>query len=661
MKQSNLTAPKRPLAILQSLSLNARICAAATALVVLSLAITATVTGVKSSDSAELAAMRQAQTTAREAGHALSARIGANLATVRGLSLAMQSTKGANVAPDRTQVSAMAKGVLLGSNDLVGVAVTWEPNALDGKDAEYAGQKPDYDATGRHMPYFTRNGAGGVNVTPIEFTTAPGANDWYDIPKKSGHVHFTEPYAYPVNGKEILMASLVAPITVNGKFLGATTGDLALNGLGDILKDLVTMEGGKLALLSNGGLYASHPDPARIGKKADDLPAAALEAVRAGKTYEYEADGTVHILQPMVLHADIAPWAVRLSFPRSVATAAARDLMKYSIIVSVLCAAAAALAMVCTLNRLTRPLRVLARTMAQLAGGNADLSARLAVKGSDELAVIGSGFNDFVAKIENVLARVRDSSGSVASSSHEISQGNHDLSARTEQQASSLEETAASMEELTSTVKQNSDNANQARQLAATASGVAVRGGAVVAQVVETMASINASSNKVVDIISVIDGIAFQTNILALNAAVEAARAGEQGRGFAVVASEVRNLAQRSASAAKEIKALIGASVEQVEQGSRLVADAGGTMDEVVSSVKRVADIIGEIAAASNEQSSGIAQVNQAIVQMDGVTQQNAALVEEAAAAAESLQQQADTLVALVGEFRIGASAGQGN
>ncbi len=661
MNLTKPTAPRRPLGVLQSLSLNARICAAATALVVLSLAITAVVTGVKSSDSAEAAAMRQARTTASEAGHALSARIGGNLATVRGLSIAMHSTKGADVAPDRSQVNAMSKGVLLGSNDLVGVSVTWEPNALDGKDAEYAGQKPDHDASGRHMPYYTRNGSGGVNVTPIEFTTTPGGNDWYDIPKKTGRLHLSEPYAYPVNGKDVLIASLVAPIAVKGTFLGVATGDMALSSLGEILKDLVSMEGGKLALLSNGGLYASHPDASRNGKKADDLPAAALEAIRAGKAYEYEADDVVHILQPMVLHADIAPWAVRLSFPRSVATAAARELMTYSIIVSVLCAAAAALAMICTLNRLTRPLRNLARTMSQLAGGNADLSARLAVKGSDELAVIGSGFNDFVAKIEDVLARVRDSSGSVATASHEISQGNHDLSARTEQQASSLEETAASMEELTSTVKQNSDNANQARQLAATASGVAVRGGAVVAQVVETMASINASSNKVVDIISVIDGIAFQTNILALNAAVEAARAGEQGRGFAVVASEVRNLAQRSASAAKEIKALIGASVEQVEQGSRLVADAGGTMDEVVSSVKRVADIIGEIASASNEQSSGIAQVNQAIVQMDGVTQQNAALVEEAAAAAESLQQQADTLVALVGQFRIGAGAGQGN
>ncbi len=638
----------------RSLSLNARICIAASTLVVLSLAITAAVTGVRSSASAEKAAMALAHTAADAASQTVATRITRNLAAVENLAAAMRGTKAAGMPLSRPHVAELTKATLLGSSDLVGAAVTWEPNALDGADADFAGKSPEFDASGRYMPYYTRNPAGGVGVEPIVFSNAPGANDWYDIPKKTAKAHFTEPYAYPINGKDVLMASLVAPIVVDGKFQGTASADFMLTRLTEILAGLKTIEGGKLALVSNGGLYASHPDAARNGKKADDLPAPALAAIAAGKGYEYESDGIVHIIEPLVLHADIAPWAVRLSFPRSVATAPARELMLYALVVSLLCAGAAALAMVLTVNRLTRPLRTLAATMTQLAGGNADLSARLKVKGTDELAVIGGGFNAFVAKIENVLARVRSSSDSVATASAEISQGNHDLSARTEQQASALEETAASMEELTSTVKQNSDNAVQARELAASASTVAVRGGAVVAQVVETMASINTSSGKVVDIIGVIDGIAFQTNILALNAAVEAARAGEQGRGFAVVASEVRNLAQRSASAAKEIKALIGDSVEQVEKGTRLVADAGGTMDDVVASVKRVADIIGEIAAASTEQSSGIGQINQAVVQMDSVTQQNAALVEEAAAAAESLQQQAATLVALVGEFRIG-------
>jgi methyl-accepting chemotaxis protein len=251
------------------------------------------------------------------------------------------------------------------------------------------------------------------------------------------------------------------------------------------------------------------------------------------------------------------------------------------------------------------------------------------------------------------ILNVRSSTDTIATASSQIAAGNHDLSSRTEEQASSLEETAASMEELTSTVKQNADNARQANQLAVSASSVAVRGGSVVSQVVDTMGSINASSRKIVDIIGVIDGIAFQTNILALNAAVEAARAGEQGRGFAVVAVEVRNLAQRSAAAAKEIKTLIDDSVSKVGEGSKQVAEAGKTMDEIVDSVKRVTDIMSEITAASQEQTQGIEQINQAITQMDQVTQQNAALVEEAAAAASSLQEQAGGLSQVVSVFRL--------
>jgi methyl-accepting chemotaxis protein len=286
----------------------------------------------------------------------------------------------------------------------------------------------------------------------------------------------------------------------------------------------------------------------------------------------------------------------------------------------------------------------------RIAGG--DLTQQVALKANDTTSLLAAmkGMQDTLG---NVVGQIRESTDAVGTASREIAQGNADLSQRTEEQASSLEETAASMEELTSTVKQNADNARQANQLAASASEVAAKGGAVVGEVVSTMDAISASSKKIADIISVIDGIAFQTNILALNAAVEAARAGEQGRGFAVVASEVRNLAQRSAGAAKEIKELITDSVGKVDSGTKLVADAGNTMAEVVASVKRVTDIMAEITAASLEQSSGIEQVNQAIVQMDQVTQQNAALVEESAAAAESMEEQAKQLSTVVAVFKV--------
>ncbi len=282
-----------------------------------------------------------------------------------------------------------------------------------------------------------------------------------------------------------------------------------------------------------------------------------------------------------------------------------------------------------------------------------DLTVPVVNEVRDEFAPLIAALAAMQGNLVRIVGDVRTGTDTMLTASREIASGNQDLSSRTEQQASALEQTAASMEELTSTVKQNADNARQANQLAVAASDVAVQGGEVVGRVVDTMNSIDASSKKVVDIIGVIDGIAFQTNILALNAAVEAARAGEQGRGFAVVASEVRSLAQRSAAAAKEIKGLIDDSVGKVRVGTELVGDAGRIMDQVVGSVRRVTDIMGEITAASQEQSTGIEQVNQAIMQMDQVTQQNAALVEEAAAAAGSLQDQASGLVGVVAAFKL--------
>jgi len=284
-----------------------------------------------------------------------------------------------------------------------------------------------------------------------------------------------------------------------------------------------------------------------------------------------------------------------------------------------------------------------------------DLTQSVQVRKNDTSSLLLS-MKTMQDQLATTIGAVQQSATEIATASSEIASGNLDLSNRTEQQAASLEETASSMEEITSTVQQNAGHALEANQLAASASEVAVKGGAVVAQVIDTMSAINESSRKIVDIIGVIDGIAFQTNILALNAAVEAARAGEQGRGFAVVAAEVRNLAQRSAGAAKEIKALIGDSVEKVDAGTKLVNQAGTTMGEVEASIKRVTSVIGEITAASHEQSSGIEQVNDAITQMDHVTQQNAALVEQAAAAAASLQEQAGNLAEAIGVFKIDAA-----
>ena len=304
---------------------------------------------------------------------------------------------------------------------------------------------------------------------------------------------------------------------------------------------------------------------------------------------------------------------------------------------------------------ITEPIRAAVKVAETVAAG--DLTSTIMVASRDETGQLMQALKTMNDSLVAIVGQVRSGTDTIATASSEIAAGNMDLSSRTEQQASSLEETASSMEELTSTVKQNTDNARQANKLAGDAADIASRGGAVVADVVSTMGDINASSKKIVDIISVIDGIAFQTNILALNAAVEAARAGEQGRGFAVVATEVRNLAQRSSAAAKEIKGLIDDSVQKVDAGTRLVDKAGRTMEEIVQSIGFVTSIMGEISNASEEQSAGIEQVNQAISEMDQVTQQNAALVEEASAAAEAMQEQASELAQVVSVFRLDTTA----
>ena len=324
-----------------------------------------------------------------------------------------------------------------------------------------------------------------------------------------------------------------------------------------------------------------------------------------------------------------------------------------TITVTVLGLAVAVVAGLVVTRSVTRPVAAVVADLQTVASG--DLTVNVAVNRADELGQLQRALAETVESLRRVVGDVRSGVDSVTTASSQIAAGNQDLSSRTEQQASSLQETASSMEELTATVRQSADAARAASNLAANASAAATHGGDVVGQVVGTMDEISASSRKIVDIIGVIDGIAFQTNILALNAAVEAARAGEQGRGFAVVASEVRVLAQRSAEAAKEIKALIGASVDRVEAGSRQVADAGEAMKDIVDQVRKVHDLIGEIASTANEQSRGIEQVNVAVTQMDQVTQQNAALVEESAAAASSLAHQAQALADAVAAFRIEA------
>ncbi|WP_322044894.1 methyl-accepting chemotaxis protein [Paraburkholderia sp. J67] len=414
-------------------------------------------------------------------------------------------------------------------------------------------------------------------------------------------------------------------------------------------------------LVHPDGAIMMHRDTALVDgkhflKDTPGMPAAAATALLDSKTYQsttYPAPGGTRYIATSYI-PELNAYVV-VEVPQSELLGPFERTIRTATLIAAVVGLAAALAVILLVGRaIAAPVRRAAMLLAEIADGQGDLTRQMAVETGDEVGQLADAFNRFVASMGTLVRRVRASSTSIAIGSTQIAMGNADLSQRTEDQASNLERTAASMEEITAAVKNNTDTARTAAQMASTASAAAAQGGEVVGQVVSTMEQISGASRKISEIIVVIDSIAFQTNILALNAAVEAARAGEQGRGFAVVASEVRNLAQRSAQAAKEIKALIEHSAGTVDAGSRLVADAGRVMSDVVAQVQGVSTMMSEITSASVEQSAGIGQIGDAVQQLDQVTQQNAALVEESAAAAESLKQQAAELDRLVAVFKVG-------
>lgn len=443
---------------------------------------------------------------------------------------------------------------------------------------------------------------------------------------------------------------------------GVATIDVTLGFFNQLVTDMEKKVNGTIYIVEQDGTIVgtSHSSDEKLPKLASlggQSPLAAqirksLDQIKESSSLvaDYNNNGTDHTLFMSNIQG---PWYIVTDMPTSQLLQRTHSILTSLGLVQIPMVLLLLLVLIAAIKIFMRQLAGLNKNISQLSAGGADLTQRLPQSRSPEFNAVNSSFNNFLDFLQSILKQVGDSTLAIASASRQIASGNLDLSARTEEQASSIEQTAASMEQLTSTVKQNAGNAEGANQLARDASAVAEKGTRVVKQVVDTMGSINGSSKKIVDIISVIDGIAFQTNILALNAAVEAARAGEQGRGFAVVASEVRSLAQRSATSAREIKKLIEDSVADIATGSQLVATAGSTMDELMVGVNNVATLMGEIMSSSQEQSLGIEQVNIAITQLDNTTQQNAALVEQVSAAAQAMQEQTLQLETVVAGFKL--------
>ncbi|MBQ0132713.1 MAG: hypothetical protein KBT18_11230 [Comamonas sp.] len=575
--------------------------------------------------------------------------------------VAMQQTGHA----DRTLANQMLREVLVSNPGFISAWTIWEPNAFDGRDAEYVDTE-GHDSTGRYVTAVMRGEGGRVALGPV---AGYETEAYYQSPKATGKRALMEPFKYNLAGKEILQTAIAVPIQINGRFVGVAGVGVALSALQELAQGIQVYETGYGSILSNGGVFLGDKDPGNVGKQLSTamgfephMVSDLLAHMRAGKRHQIvfndplldNAQATV-VQVPMNLEGIDTPWVFLATVPTEKIQEEIVALQWMAVGLGLLSIVLTSMGLAVAVDRLVlRPIggepsdaAALAKHVAQ-----GDLSHTIAVRAGDDASLMYQ-LHRMQESLQKLVSQVREGAQSVASASAQISSGNQDLSSRTESQASALEETASSMEELGSTVRQNADHAMDASKLATDASSIARQGGESVGKVIQTMQGIDESSRRIADIIGVIDGIAFQTNILALNAAVEAARAGEQGRGFAVVAGEVRSLAQRSAEAAKEIKQLINDSVQRVTIGSDQVNEAGEMMERVVHAIHSVSTLFQEISAASREQSAGVSQVGEAVTNMDQATQQNAALVEEMAAAAQSLSLQAEGLVNTVSVFKL--------
>ena len=598
----------------KNLKLSTRMILSICSVALLAFVLTISFVSAKASKMAKADAFQEAtQLAYRYSGIAKHELEGA-LDQTRSMACALRRLKEQNNISDREQTNTILKGFVEANPSFVGVCTCWEPDAFDGKDSDYA-NKPGHDETGRYIPYAYRNGS-EIALEPLVGYETPGDGDYYLIPKKNHKEIITAPYIYPVNGVDVLMTTLVTPIMIDGKFHGITTADISLDFLVEMVSQIKPYETGTVALISNDGTYAAHPNAEYIGVDIGntDTWQAAKQAVKNGELFtasgysESMATDVQRIIAPIEIGQTGTPWALLVNLPMDKVMADAHSVF-YS---------AAAIGAI--------SLFIL-------------------------IAVVYYISKSISKPIERIVTNLSETSRDVASISGQVTVASQALANGSTEQASGLEETAASLDEMAEMTKQNAANAQQANSFAVEASKAANNGNEAMIRMNVAIKDIQSSSDETAKIIKVIDEIAFQTNLLALNAAVEAARAGEAGKGFAVVAEEVRNLAMRSAEAAKDTSNMIAESVSNANNGVTIADEVSKVLEDIVSSISKTTDLVAEIASASKEQNTGITQIHAAVNQIDCVTQSNAANAEESASASRELSGQAEKMNCIVDEL----------